>query len=55
MKVWSNRTKLVGYLGVIAGSIQLALAGGQHWPMCMLGASVAAIGHYNDAHPSGAS
>jgi hypothetical protein len=50
MKVWSNRTKLIGYIGVIAAAVQMAIAEGQHWQMLLLGATVAAIGHYNDQH-----
>lgn len=50
LKIWCRRTKIVGYTGVIAGSVQLGLAGGQHWQTLLLGALVAAIGHYNDAH-----
>jgi hypothetical protein len=30
----------------------MAIAEGQHWQMLVLGALVAAIGHYNDRHPS---
>ncbi len=48
MTLWKNRTKLAGYVGVIAGAFQVGLLGGQHWPMCALGALVAGIGHYND-------
>lgn len=48
LTIWANRTKVTGYLGVIGGSIQMALLGGEHWPMAVLGAAVAAIGHYND-------
>jgi hypothetical protein len=50
--LWHNRTKISGYLGVIVGAFQVGLLGGQHWPMCALGALVAAIGHYNDQHQS---
>jgi hypothetical protein len=50
LKIWGSRTKIVGYAGVIAGSVQLGIAGGQHWQTLLLGALVAAIGHYNDAH-----
>jgi hypothetical protein len=50
MKLWRNRTKIVGYLGVIIGAVQAAIAGGQHWQTCLLGAAIAAIGHYNDQH-----
>lgn len=50
VKLWSNRTKITGYAGVIAASVQMALAVGQSWPMLLLGALVAAIGHYNDRH-----
>lgn len=48
MIVWGNRTKIVGYVGVIAGSVQMAVTAGQHWQLALLGALVAAIGHYND-------
>jgi len=41
----------VGYAGVIGGSLQMAIAAGQHWQVTALGALVAAIGHYNDSHP----
>jgi hypothetical protein len=37
---------------VVVGAVQMAVAEGQHWQMCLLGAVVAAIGHYNDQHPS---
>jgi hypothetical protein len=50
IKLWSNRTKLIGYIGVIAASVQMAIAEGQHWQMLLLGAVVAAIGHYNERH-----
>jgi hypothetical protein len=50
--VWNNRTKIAGYTGVVVGAVQMAVAEGQHWQMCLLGAVVAAIGHYNDQHPS---
>lgn len=46
--VWRNRTKVAGYIGVIAGAAQMALLSGQHWPMVVLGAAVAGIGYYND-------
>lgn len=48
LKIWCRRTKVIGYIGVIAGAFQVGLLGGQHWPMCALGALVAGIGHYND-------
>ena len=48
LKLWGNRTKIAGYSGVICGAVQMAVAEGQHWQMCLLGALVAAIGHYND-------
>lgn len=48
--VWRNRTKVLGYLGIIGASVQMALVEGQHWGMLLLGAAVAAIGHYNDRH-----
>jgi hypothetical protein len=35
---------------VIAAAVQMAIAEGQHWPMLLLGALVAAIGHYNESH-----
>lgn len=47
---WKNRTKIAGYLGVIVGAVQIARAAGGGWQTCLLGASVAAIGHYNDQH-----
>ena len=50
LAVWRNRTKAVGYAGVIGGSIQMAIAEGQHWQLTLLGTAVAAIGHYNDQH-----
>lgn len=50
--LWRNRTKIAGYVGVIVGALQMAQAEGQGWRMCLLGAAVAAIGHYNDAHPA---
>jgi hypothetical protein len=37
---------------VVVGAVQMAVAEGQHWPMCLLGAAVALIGHYNDQHQS---
>ncbi len=49
LKVWHNRTKIMGYAGVISGAVQMAFAEGQHWQMLLLGAAVAAIGHYNDS------
>lgn len=48
LALWRNRTKTAGYLGIVGGSVQMALAEGRHWPMILLGAAVAAIGHYND-------
>lgn len=48
LKLWSNRTKLIGYFGVIAAAVQMAIIEGQHWQLLLLGALVAAIGHYND-------
>jgi len=48
--LWQNRTKVAGYAGVISGAIQMSVAAGQHWQMLVLGALVAAIGHYNDRH-----
>ena len=50
--LWGNRTKIAGYLGVIGGSVEMAILGGQHLGMVILGAAVAAIGHYNDRHPA---
>lgn len=47
---WKNRTKFAGYAGVIAGAVQMAQAAGAGWQTCLLGAAVAAIGHYNDLH-----
>jgi hypothetical protein len=52
LTLWCNRTKITGYVGVIAGAFQVGLLGGQHWPMCALGALVAGIGHYNDRNPA---
>lgn len=49
--LWRHRTRITGYLGIIGASVQMAVAEGQHWPMLLLGATVAAIGHYNDQHP----
>lgn len=46
--LWQNRTKVIGYAGVIAGSVQMAIEVGQHWQVALLGCLVAAIGHYND-------
>jgi hypothetical protein len=46
--VWANRTKIAGYLGVIGGSVEMGIQGREHIGMIVLGASVAAIGHYND-------
>jgi hypothetical protein len=48
LTLWRNRTKLAGYLGVVAGALQMGFAEGQHWPMLLLGAAVAGIGHFND-------
>lgn len=48
MILWGSRTKITGYLGVVGGTIQVAVLGGQHAGMIVLGAFVAAIGHYND-------
>lgn len=50
LKLWRNRTKIAGYVGVVSGAVQMAVAEGQHWQMLLLGALVAAIGHYNDQH-----
>lgn len=50
LELWRNRTKIAGYAGVISGAVQMAVAEGQHWQMLLLGAAVAAIGHYNDSH-----
>lgn len=49
---WKNRTKFAGYAGVIAGAVQMAQAAGAGWHTLLLGAVVAAIGHYNDLHVS---
>lgn len=49
--LFRNRTKIAGYLGVIGGSVEMGLLGGQHVGLVLLGAAVAAIGHYNDRHP----
>lgn len=48
VKIWQHRTKVTGYAGIIAGSLYMALQQGQHWQLAVLGAAVAAIGHYND-------
>jgi hypothetical protein len=48
--LWANRTKTLGYAGATVGAVQMAVAEGQHWQMTILGALVAAIGHYNDSH-----
>lgn len=48
VKTWSRRTTVMGYLGVIGGSVEMAILGGQHVGLVILGASVAAIGHYNE-------
>lgn len=45
---WCNRTKIAGYLGIIGGSVQMGLEQREHLGMIILGAGVAAIGHYND-------
>jgi hypothetical protein len=49
--LWANRTKITGYAGVIGGSVEMGILGGQHIGLVLLGAAVAAIGHYNDRHP----
>jgi len=46
--VWSNRTKVAGYLGVIGGSVEMGITMREHVGLIVLGATVAAIGHYND-------
>jgi hypothetical protein len=48
VKMWANRTKVLGYAGVAAGALQMAFTAGQHWQLALLGALTAAIGHYND-------
>lgn len=48
--LWCNRTKVIGYAGVITGSIYMAILQGQHWQLVLFGAIVAGIGHYNDGH-----
>ncbi len=48
MTVWRHRTKITGYLGISAAAVQTALLQGQRWQLALLGAAVAAIGHYND-------
>jgi hypothetical protein len=48
LAAWRRRTKIAGYIGVVAGAAQMAIAEGQHWPMLLLGVVVAGIGHYND-------
>jgi hypothetical protein len=45
--VWSNRTKLTGYAGVVFGAAQVAQ--GQSWHTLLLGVTVALIGHYNSS------
>lgn len=45
---WANRTKVAGYLGVAGAVVKIGIEGGQHWPMLVLGVTVALIGHYND-------
>lgn len=50
LTLWANRTKVAGYAGVTAGAVQMAVMQGQHWQLTLLGATVAAIGHYNDSH-----
>jgi hypothetical protein len=47
LKAWSRRTTLAGYLGIIGGSVQMGIEGREHLGMIILGASVAAIGHFN--------
>ena len=46
--VWSHRTKLTGYLGIIGFSVKAGLEMHQRLPMIVFCAAVAAIGHYND-------
>jgi hypothetical protein len=46
--VWRNRTKVAGYIGILAGTVQTAFLAGQHWQIMLLGVVVALIGHYND-------
>ncbi len=48
LRVWANRTKVTGYAGITAGALYMALEAGQHWQLALLGAVVAALGHYND-------
>jgi hypothetical protein len=48
LRLWSNRTKALGYAGVTAGALYMALQAGEHWQLALLGALVAALGHYND-------
>lgn len=50
VRLWANRTKVVGYTGVIVGAIYMAVLQGQHWQLALMGAIVAALGHYNDSH-----
>jgi hypothetical protein len=45
--IWSNRTKITGYVGVVLGVIQATQ--GQPHSIMFLGAVVACIGHYNDS------
>ncbi len=47
--LWANRTKTAGYLGVAGAVVKMGIEGGQHWPMLLLGVTVALIGHYNDS------
>lgn len=53
LTVYANRTKVIGYAGVVTGSIYMAVQAGQHWQLVLLGALVAALGHYNDRVASG--
>ena len=48
VRLWSNRTKVVGYAGITTGAVYMALLQGQHWQLVVLGSIVALIGHYND-------
>ena len=50
VRIWCNRTKALGYAGAAVGALYMALEAGQHWQLAMLGALVAALGHYNDRH-----
>ena len=50
LRLYVNRTKVLGYAGIVAGSIYMAILQGQHWQLVCFGALVAGLGHYNDRH-----